>query len=310
MKRSTISLLAAAAALCVLTACQKEEAPAAHIHAAEPGYQRNAQEHWKQCQCTEKLEIEAHIMEGDRCTVCDSYVYPNGDGSATVINYNENGDYLRSGLFDAAGNAMQEDMAEYDETGFRTMASHYEKGRLVTVTEYKRDDGGRSYDAVCSTYRKDGSYESETRDENGRRLSLGTYDKNNKMLQEIVYTYEAIDSVDHLAQQTTTAPDGSYVVERFNQYGHVSAVQQYDAAGSLTHEDTYEYEYSADGKLLQEKRYENDTLQEECTYTHTENGSYLSKMVQYMTDGSIITTITDAAGNETTETQFPELTEP
>jgi len=275
MKKRTITILLAALLLLPMAACGKKET---HTHTAQGDWQRNGTDHWKLCQCGEKTEAARHSLTEQQCTVCGSYVLPKWDGITRVVDYNDHGEPLRINDYDEQGNTIYDERREYGTT-----------------------ESGGTYVRAISIYQNDGSYETEIRDQWGKRLELNTYSAEDLLLRQVILTYGQVDGRDYLSGQTTKTLDGSVTEETFDQYGKPTLLRQKDQNGQIIYEMVYTYEYDENGRMLSEQRVENGTLRMECAYAYTEQGSYRPWVKEYADDGTVTLTTNDGQGNEQTQ---------
>ena len=118
MKKKLTALICTLAVIAPAGCSSPEPAAPVHTHAPLEGWDRNATEHWHNCECGEKLDTAAHELDDlSSCTVCGSEIIDWGDGTFDVYNYDENGStvYTVRGelawghqlrIYDAAGNEL------------------------------------------------------------------------------------------------------------------------------------------------------------------------------------------------------------
>lgn len=79
--------------------------------------------------------------------------------------------------------------------------------------------------------------------------------------------------------------DGSFDIDRFNEYDDIVFSASYDSNGQITHECRYELEYDENGHKTHEKHYDDGILCDETYYTFREDDIYPVKNISYQPDG-------------------------
>lgn len=210
----------------------------------------------------------------------DIVITASTDGSPRKAwTVNKAGYFVATSQFDPNGNEYARYEADYDENGRRTAGREYEKNVLGS----------------SATYEYDGT---------GKRTKVSVYGGDGQLKYYTVYLY---DTVGNLIDVTTYAVDGS--VNRIQYYypadgNSVSAedlqeptdkVFERDGDGkvvkvtvSVKNEVTevYTYEYDGEGRLTKETRRDRKGAVSRTEYTYGENGKP-AKEVLYDKDGSV-----------------------
>lgn len=206
MKKTFICLLVSALALTALTACDNgstqtpetttvatttaattsatttvdpdtDQTPEEHTHTAASAWQIDKDNHWHVCECGEVIDSAAHTTEDDVCTVCEAEIYTYEDGTVSIYQYNEYGDFILSIDYDESGKETTRTTTEhtYDEDGNPLTEKQYTDGKLSYECEYKLDEEGYAYPFNEIVYYEDGS------------KAVYEYDENYEMVSEVWY---------------------------------------------------------------------------------------------------------------------------
>lgn len=291
MKRTLTILLSCGLALTVLSAC-------GHTHTAAEGWDRNSKEHWKVCECGEKMELGAHELNDENvCSVCGSEVW-DYDGSADVYNYDENGNMLRSTSCDAEGNVESDTVWEYtyDEDGNMQQVKIYNNGVLTEEEFYAAGEEGEFYKESIMMYHEDGSKTKNAYDVNGNVIYMASYNAEGKTEYESWSEYAPLEDEEFYETKSTEIyEDGSKIVAEYTEYGDLITRVSYYPDGAVDFEERYEREYNEEGDMLWEKTYRDGMLTHEIvSYASGSDESsswrYIEKEIDYYEDGTKLTT--------------------
>jgi len=326
MKKHSWLLLAVMSVL-LLSAC-------GHTHSASGSWNSDFENHWRLCECGEKVDVAAHTLEDGICTVCGSEIATYEDGTALLVCYNEYGDVSRVLSYGADGTVDYDERVEYtyDDQGVMLAQKTYGNDVLNSEYEYAKDSNGEAY--VCKEvyYYDDGAKDSNEYDENGNVLYSAAYDETGAVMYAYEYEYspeagwmhekayegdrltsEQEFLMDEEGNQITTRyvyynEDGSSSVTEYDELGNETLVAYYDADGNPESEARYENEYDAEGNLILRRTYEGDRLTEEMEYLFgsDEDGSWSmsGKTTTYYEDGSKHVEDSDPEGTWSTETTY------
>lgn len=320
--------------LALLTACS------GHTHSPFGGWVSDAENHWHTCACGEPMDTAAHTLKNDVCTVCGNEIFIFEDGTKQMLIYNEQGDCIRCVSYAADGSMESEDRTEYvyDNNGNKLSEKTYSTGALFAEYEYATSADGETYMAKETYYNADGTRHSSEYDENWNTLHSASYAADGSVEYAYEYEYSADGSwmgeksyqgdmliseqeylLDAEGSQTTIRhifynEDGSSTLCEYDEYGNETLEITYDAAGNVTHELRYEYEYDENGNQISGKGYENGRLFEQAQTIIGSDGETESVfMISYDADGGKIVreydnsfdlvkeTIYDAYGNVISE---------
>lgn len=289
---------------------------AEHTHAPTEEWDRNLAEHWRVCECGEKLEAEAHVLEDDiLCTVCGSEIWLYGEeaGPGDIYNYNEIGDMVRYTSFDENGEVVDDSLylIEYDEAGNKTYEEDYWNGMLSGVIEYALDPDGYAFVKTQTSYEPDGGRSISECDDRGNTVHSIVYDADEAVVYEdfTEYTYDEEGLI--LYTKQTGYFDGvlSFLYE-FNEFGDKVNGIFYADDGSVEFGSRSEYEYDEDGNMLWEKNYDVVTgrqTQESIYAVEIVDDwpeSYEKTFIYYEEDGSKSVYENDVNGYELSETVY------
>lgn len=263
-----------------------------HSHAATGDWYANATEHWHQCQCGQKLDVEKHTLTDDVCTVCKSEVVTVDENLTYLYTYSRYGDLTSNIIYDADGGILSEmrmDIA-YDAKGNKLQETSYEDGAMVWESRYEVVDG-ESRQISHASYNSDGSRVVNEYDANGNVSSVMEYNAEGNTVMEGHYHYEQDKNGDFYEAYAEEKFHESEISIRasYNEYGDITHREVYDINGTKVQENRYEREYNADGKPLWEKDYLNDKLIYEIVsyaVTHVNDVTirYPEKTIDYYED--------------------------
>lgn len=213
-------------------------------------WKMDQENHWKLSESGERVDISAHQLEGNTCTVCGAKITMDSN-TVDVKRENENEDTVHWICYDNDDGSVLFDKTyshEYKDN-VKTSTKEYEDGKLALETTYEVSPlDGEIYESTQSYFNEDGSKEYMEFNEYG------------EMLKEIIH-----------------APDGSLVMEGLYEF-------KYDGAGQKTY-----HKYTVDGVVTEECEYKYDE-QKSFTYEakKTEYNPDGSKTVtEYNEDGTV-----------------------
>ena len=336
MKKHVIILLAIVSLL-ALTACggQAESQSQTHTHAPSADWSADTENHWRTCECGETVESGAHTLEDEICTVCGSEVYTYDDGAVSLTVYNAYGDFAFSVSYDAEGNLMSEERAEYtySEDGTVLRCKTYLDGAPFAESQYDFTDDGERYEAKTRFFYDDGAWDEAAYNADGNCLSSHSYDAEGNAVYAYLYEYapdgswmqETYYDGERKAEQWEYRldEDGGQYTTRYLYFGEddTVTVYEYDEMGNETLQAVYgpdgepqltlRYEnvYNSDGERVLCRTYENDRLAEEVEYVFgtDEDGSWWSmsgKTTNYHEDGTKTVHESDVEATWSTETHY------
>lgn len=278
---------AAAALLCAvsLCACSKPDTTLTvdlqtpgnaetHIHAPTTVWVCDFDNHWRVCECGEEMVKTAHSLQDTNCTVCGSELVTLEDGSRQVTVFNEYGEWCQFTSYDTDGSIIIDERNSfvYDGKGNMVSMDSYSNGFHFASYEYAAGPDGSMYMSAMTSYFEDGSYQTDTYDENANTLRSVYYDAIEKIENDHRYTY----SEDGSRMTEQTYQDGTLIYEQELRWDNktesweVSAEWAYGDDGSMayTYDDSgnplSEIHYKPDGSLIVEYAYEN-------VYDHSDN---------------------------------------
>lgn len=289
MKKIIISGILAAA---LLAGCGTQDA---HSHTPGETWDWNGTEHWKTCECGEKVDAAAHAAGEDMiCADCGVELWDLGDGSVDAYSYDEYGNSLRSVSFDAEGNILSEYRCEYeyDDAGNILQSKSYIDGVLESEDFYTMGSEGCMIHTKCVMYMEDGSTTINEYDEYGNVILLQSFDTDGNVTLDSRAEYAQDDDGEfYKVKQTEVYDNGEKIVAAYNSCGDIVHRERYNADGTLEGEDVWEYGYDENGNWQWRKEYVDGKLFHEIvSYAEFSDGSYTmrypDKVIQYYEDGS------------------------
>lgn len=275
-KRILPLLMSGLLVLNALSGCGK------HKHAAGDIWERNATEHWRLCECGEKLESGTHQLQNDVCTLCGSEIWDTGD-EIHIYNYDEMGSTIHSSSYNTQGELLYDQVFnyEYSANGLILRESVWENGFCIQETEY---------------------------DENGNVTISRSYEEGIGLSLESRYEYtQNADGLDYQsgAIEYFVALGVTYAYQ-YSPYGDLISLVKYDADNNVVFTEQYEREYNEEGQKLWEKRYTNSILTFEIvgyTTVTLEDGwmRFPAETVEYYEDGSRLVSVYGDNGEVATE---------
>lgn len=263
MKKKLTALICALAVF-ALTGCSGGQSAApAHTHAPLEGWDRNATEHWHNCECGEKLDAAAHTLDDmSACTVCGSEILDWGDGTFNVYNYDETGATTRDSSFSKGGELLMEYVyeREYDAEGNPVSEKVFVDGALTTEAGYTTDENG-TWQTGYTDYYEDGSKIIAEYNVDGNITHSQHFNADGVMESESFSEYAYTDDGDsYEAKYTEVAADGEKWYAEYNQQGDVILRKNWAPDGTLNYAEAYEYGYDEDGERMWTKEYHDDML--------------------------------------------------
>jgi len=273
----------------------------AHVHTPAEGWDRNAYEHWRACECGQVLQIEAHTMQDAMCSVCGSEIWIFEDGLANVSNYSGEGYTDRVSAYDADGTLLED--YRFERTPEGSDGWMYERiygcGPVVNTQEYclleevlyRTEADGWNVMIHLISYYPDGTVAGRNEyDEYGNMVSSVSYDELGALVYEETWEYEYADGQIVSTMQCGRYAEGDWFVSRCNEYGDEVLYTCYDAAGVVIDELTCEYIYDEAGGKLQSICRSRGMLVRESFYSTAGDEDatvyWLSSEVEYYDDGS------------------------
>ncbi len=258
----------------------------AHTHTPEGEWLADAQEHWKRCsQCEERTEVRKHTLdELSKCTVCNSEVLL-GSSFASVYTYDDRNNLVRVADYDLEGNLTDEMIYEneYDAQGNVTVITEYEDGRLVSVSEYALRNG-QSEVVNYTYYDENGTKLTNEYDENGNVSMLIDYDAEGR---EVLRTQSShaqdAEGQWYESECTETYADGRVIKIQYDVQGSATSRMTYEADGTLSSNETWEYTYYDNNFVHTEKAYDNGVLVKEIVYQTVEESGYSYNFAEAIT---------------------------
>ncbi|MBQ9832855.1 MAG: hypothetical protein IJO48_03885 [Clostridia bacterium] len=312
-KKTLTAILSCSLTAAMLSACSiAGSGNAGHTHSPSDEWDRNAQQHWHACECGEKIDAADHSITDSVCSVCQSKIW-DFDDSVEVCNYNEQGELIRSTLYDADGNASSDIRYEfeYNADNIRISTTVYENGRMIEKTEYATNADGESIAVKITNWLGDGLSVINEYDENGDVTAMYSYDEANKLTFEGHYEYSLTadgESYQSKLEEHDLTTDTKYACE-YNEYEDILSRIFYNTDGTVKSSERYEYGYDENGKKLWCKTYTNDILTYEVvSYASGSDGEsswrYPKKAIEYYDDGTKLVSEYDEKGNPYIETYF------
>ena len=294
MKRMILLVLCAL----LLAGCSSETVPETtgaaaenHVHTALDRWDRNGEQHWKPCECGEKLDAAQHDLQDDVCTVCGSEVWMM-DGMADVYNYNEFGENVRWSSYDGAGEVIADWAYEFshDAEGNLVGGRTYESGVLMEESEYKVE-AGMSVLTRTTNYSEDGSWYINEFDELGNITFMRSCTAEGELVMEASYEFETdADGMSYVAKAMERYADGTGADITYNAYSDCTGRIFYDTEGNVESEEVCQWEYDDEGNCLSNKTYTDGVLTQEVIFAVGEDEFgvwvYAEQIISYFEDGS------------------------
>jgi len=297
MKKRLFSVaLTAVMLVAALTGCSAgEPAAAAHTHAPLGGWDRNATDHWYNCECGEKLDAAAHTLDDmSFCAVCGSEILDWGDGTFDVYNYDETGATIRGSSFSKGGELLQEYIyeREYDAEGNPVLEKVFVDGVLSSEVGYTTDENG-TWQTGYTDYYEDGRKVIVEYNVDGEITHSQHYDADGVMELESFTEYAYTDDGEsYAAKCTEITSDGEKWYVEYNQHDDVILHRKWAPDGTLNYDESYEYGYDEEGKRAWIKEYHDNILTYEVlnyAVVYDADGGYMrypENTVEYFENGT------------------------
>ncbi len=250
--------------------------------------------HWYVCACGETVTEPHNPDNFDVCQVCGVAAYDNGDGTYTIMTYDEQGTMDSQTDYDAEGNVI-----------FQLIhtTKYYEDGNPHHTWEYH--DGVLLYEKIflpCENpehgvyLSEDIIYQDDTKivsilDENWNTLSLTTYDAAGAKTSEETYEYE-FDEYGNVLK-ATCHKDGQLAMVREAYMGPDGMLYEsgttYYEKGEVTNAIVYTHTFTDDGNLTYQATHINGIKFEEAFYEADDEGNYyLAHEISYNDEGEVV----------------------
>lgn len=304
----------------VLAGCGNTGADAgsdSHTHTAGE-WAADLENHWQVCSdCGEALDAAAHTMdEFDYCEVCGKSVCDYGDGTYSLLSYDEQGSLCEDACYDADGSLIYRYtyVYEYYEDGNVKGEKHYAydpmwysgEETLVLEAAYlycENTEFGEVYQSEATIYFEDGSKIYTEYAENWDVLRTIEYDAEGNEISSSRYAYQQddqgersymaiyVDEVLSFEEFYMAVPYSSSVVTK---------QVYYNEDGSVWTTTEYEYEFDDMGNPVHQVAYTDGVIDWENVYESDGEGcTYLAKEIDYDENGDQVSEIRyDAYGNE------------
>ena len=287
--KKMVNLLGVGLVMCLLlTAC-------GHEH-AYGGWERDAHNHWKACECGEITEQAAHALGEDRyCYQCQAAVLADEDGSYSILRYDDQGNICSQIDYAADGTPVFEMRCEteYDENVNPEHQRTSYDGVLESEYFYQPTTLNQEAAVYVSKeilYNVDCKYISQY-DEQWHLLSYTTCDLEDNVLSEDVYELEFDDRGNVI--KTTCYTDGEISNISQDMLGpdgtmyNVSNI--YYENGLVVHAMANQHEFDESGTLIGLREYVNDLLSHEIVYHgNADDGYYMAYEATYDENGILL----------------------
>lgn len=215
--------------------------------------------HYYICECGEKADIDAHVLDDvNLCEVCGMTVFDLGDGTYSIMCYDEQGSVKSQTDYDADGNVLGEMLyeCEYFEDGNPSHTWEYKDGVLIYESIYLPIESEET-EEFSEVYLSEDIYYSEDTttiskyDDRWNLISCIQYDSDDNIVFEDTYEY-VYDEDDNLIHQICYSNgEKSYeIYYEVHEEGWSYAVHEifYDEEGQIVQE----FRYDADGNEITE----------------------------------------------------------
>lgn len=222
----------------------------------------------------------AYKTDGSSYTYCFKTTTYGEGLSKQITVYDENGEIDTFVVY-------EEDGSFYKWT--------YENGHPKSRTEYDADGN------VTEEY----IYEYVFDDKNNP-ISAKIFE-NGKLYNEQKYSYRSDDPERvYMSETTHYYSDSSKGVNFYNEYGGITEFILYNAEGLVEDRHVYDIEYDNKGNKLHEKQYINGELRYEWEYSYCTDDSdtYISKKIDYESDGGKTVFVLSEDGETISETRY------
>lgn len=192
-----------------------------HAHEPAEAYSWNGTEHWRDCECGEKVELASHNIGDDmRCADCGLEVWELGDGYVDVTSYDEYGNLLVMISYDPDGNILTstEYKYTYDDQGNIMRCEYFSDGVLQSLDEYLMTEDGSTRLFSCSMY-NEGETDYNEYDEYGNMVYFVHYNAENVVTHESWSEHAIDDNGDYYeCKSVSVYEDGMKSEAEYNQY--------------------------------------------------------------------------------------------
>lgn len=265
--------------------------------------------HWYVCDCGEQAEYGEHTLDDEGiCTACGICFVDNGDGSCSILTYDEWGSMNSDTGYDAEGNVIYcfRVESEYDEIGNVLYSAQYYDDVLTSEEVYlpcENPDNGSIYLAESVSYAEDGSKTVYTYNEVSYFTSVLEYDAEGNLVSTTLMEYE-FDEEGNCIRQMSRRNDVLILdqVSFVSPQGEVldSTLKQWDDEGNLESEWIHSYEYDGEGNITYHAIHLNGVIYSEDFYALDAEGCrYHCREISYDENGEVMEDISyDADGNE------------
>lgn len=208
MKKIFGVLLICMLTVCLLAACGgnsdggKTDENNDHTHTASGDWLFNGESHWKVCaEDEEKLDLAAHTLEKDVCTVCKVKV-TKGESTTDVYVLDDKGNWITCTHFDGE-KVVSEDSVEYKYMADGNVESMKmtTNGKLVYDAEYGVDEDGFNYEKKSTKYNDDGTKYYCESDSKGDVLKETMYKADGTVEYDYTHTYTYADNAKKVGEK-------------------------------------------------------------------------------------------------------------
>lgn len=285
----------------------------AHTHEAGTLWAGNANEHYRACECGEKMDVGAHDQNGDafNCSVCGAFVCDTGD-EISVHMPDEYGNTASSTVYDRAGNIVSEARYAriYDNAGNILTEKYYENIRLVSESEFVVGADGESRIVKYTDYGEDGTCFVNEYNDQGYVAVSTSYDALGSVTLEVYSEYASGEDGSVYERSTVWKTPEETTEAFYNEYGDTVYRATYNNKDHrLTQQLRYEREYDESRNVLWEKEYIDGVLTSEITgYAVDEREDlyirYPAETIDYYEDGKKLVSTFGAYGDVASETLY------
>lgn len=196
-----------------------------HPHPASEMYSWNDTEHWRDCECGEKVELAPHNIGDDMlCVDCGLEVWELDDGYVDVTSYDEYGNPMLMISYDPDGNtlASTEYKYSYDDQGNIMRCEYFYDGVLQSLEEYLMTEDGSTRVFSCSMF-NEGEIDYNEYDENGNIIYAVHYNADKVVTHESWSEYAMDDNGEHYeCKAVSVYEDGTKIEAEYNQYAETT----------------------------------------------------------------------------------------
>lgn len=299
MKKSLFYALLICTAL--LTACSTPEGTTTepptpdsaetHTHTSAGDWVCDFDNHWRICECGEKIDKAAHTLEHVNCTVCGSEVVLWEDGTKEVTVYNSHGDNIQFTSYASDGSVVTDERLAfvYDDKGNMTSMTAWHNGFHYASYEYAIGSDGESHIASYTNHYEDGTYKVDTFDENFHTLRTVHYAADDSIQTESRFLYNEdfsrMTEEEYLRGEPVAVREymldkyqswllvsdllyngeGNDIARTYDDSGNPLSEIHYNAQGGVELEYSFENTYDLNGNLLHVRIFKNGVFLEQTT---------------------------------------------